>query len=380
MQEFADAARRLHLIQGPLYVSGGDDPEPAGGARSSTATCRSCCRASPPAPAADHGEHGPGASRPLRSTPSCPQRGQPRERHRRPDARPHHRPRHGGRLRRSPAGPCSAASATSQFEDLTILLGYGDDTLHRREHARRHHDHQRRARGRRPHRPHDRRSHARHRRPGEPGDAAARQHRQRHIHIGTASGLLDLLAALLVLEGGVGSDVANLNDSSTRTTTSAGSRRTPSPGSTWPPRTGLDELGRPLDRLYSVTPRGAHFTIMLSQVQGGVATGIGAVTFAAGATAESVRSALQSLLFPQTAGADPGVSMTCGEREPHPVRGERLRLARRRHVPHRLPRRGERRHRAPDHDPAGGTRRNGDGCRDRRVEHRRHPLPRASRR
>jgi hypothetical protein len=77
-------------------------------------------------------------------------------------------------------------------------------------------------------------------------------------------------------------------------------------------RTGLDAWGRPLDQLYSLVPRAGatSFTIVLSQVVGGVATGIGAATFAVGATPEQIRAALQLLLFGQTAGADAGVSMT----------------------------------------------------------------------
>ena len=147
--------------------------------------------------------------------------------------------------------------------------------------------------------------------------------------MGTASGLLDLLAALLVLEGGVGNDVANLYD--------VGDANDNLGWLTQDTLTGLDMASRTGARrarpaagpaVLGDPARRASFTIMLSQVAGRRGRpGIGAVTFAAGTSAEAVRFALQSLLFPTTAGADDGVSMSCGDRERHPLRGQRLRLA-----------------------------------------------------
>ena len=137
------------------------------------------------------------------------------------------------------------------------------------------------------------------------------------FRIGSTSGLLDLLAAHVVIDGGAGTDTAWLDDAADLNanlgtitqSTVTGLDMTAGAG-------GTDELGRPrpLDELFAVTPRAGatHFTIVLSQVVGGVTTGIGAVTFAVGTTAEQVRLALQLLLFPQTGGADAGVSMTCG--------------------------------------------------------------------
>ncbi len=137
------------------------------------------------------------------------------------------------------------------------------------------------------------------------------------FRIGSTSGLLDLLAALLVLDGGLGTDTAWLDDSADleanlgtiTQSTVTGLDMVAGNG-------GTDELGRPrpLDGVFAVTPRAGatSFTVVLSQVTGGVTSGIGAATFAVGATAEQVRLALQLLLFPQTSGADTGVSMTCG--------------------------------------------------------------------
>nr|NLI49987.1 calcium-binding protein [Propionibacterium sp.] len=133
--------------------------------------------------------------------------------------------------------------------------------------------------------------------------------------IGNSARTLDDLDALLVLDGGEGTDVATLDDSGdpaddpnlgwlTQTTLT---------GLDLVARTTPDALGRPLDQLFSVTrPVSGAFTLLLSQVVDGVTTGIGALTFAATETAEAIRAALQNLLFPQTAGANPGVSLTCG--------------------------------------------------------------------
>ena len=136
--------------------------------------------------------------------------------------------------------------------------------------------------------------------------------------VGTTSGTLDALAALLVVDGGAGVDTATFIDAGDTGDNLGWLDQTTLRGLDMIARTGLDALGRPLDQLYSVVPRAGatSFTIVLSQVVGGVATGIGAATFAVGATPEQIRAALQLLLFGQTAGADAGVSMTCGEATP----------------------------------------------------------------
>ncbi|MBK8459224.1 MAG: hypothetical protein IPL43_02545 [Micropruina sp.] len=131
--------------------------------------------------------------------------------------------------------------------------------------------------------------------------------------VGTPAGLLDELDALLVLDGGVGFDTASLDDSGDSDDSLGWLTQTTLTGLDLLATSATDLLGRPLDQLYSVTPGAGSFTIVLSQVVGSVATGIGAVTFSAGVTAEHIRAALQLLLFPQTTGADPGVSMTCGQ-------------------------------------------------------------------
>ena len=104
--------------------------------------------------------------------------------------------------------------------------------------------------------------------------------------------MLDLLAALLVLDGGLGSDTAWLDDSADLNANLGTITQSTVTGLDMVAGTGgLDELLRPraLDGIFAVTPRAGatSFTVVLSQVAGGVTSGIGAVTFAAGATAET---------------------------------------------------------------------------------------------
>ena len=129
-----------------------------------------------------------------------------------------------------------------------------------------------------------------------------------------SNGLLALLAAALMLDGGAGTDTAWVDDSADALDALGRLTQTTLTGLGMLPGAGLDPSGRPLDQLFAVDPKAGAttFTIALSQVVGGVLTGIGAVTFAAGATAEAIQAMLQLLLFPQSAGADPGVSITCG--------------------------------------------------------------------
>ena len=137
------------------------------------------------------------------------------------------------------------------------------------------------------------------------------------FRIGSSDGLLDLLDALLAIDGGAGTDTAWLDDSADLTDNLGRLTQTSLTGLDMVTGSGgLDENGRPraLDQVFTVTPRpgATSFTIVLSQVVGGVVSGVGAATFAVGTTAEEIRQTLQLLLFPQTGGADPGVSMTCG--------------------------------------------------------------------
>ena len=130
-----------------------------------------------------------------------------------------------------------------------------------------------------------------------------------------SNGLLSLLAALLVVDGGSGTDVATFDDSADSTNSLGWLTQTMLTGLGMLPRTSLDSLSRPLDRLFSVDPQAGAtaFTIALSQLYNGVSTGIGAVTLRVGATADQVRQALQLMLFPHfPSTADPLADMRCG--------------------------------------------------------------------
>ena len=110
------------------------------------------------------------------------------------------------------------------------------------------------------------------------------------VFVGTTAGLggagtIDLIAALLTIDGGAGDDYVKVDDSADLTRDLGWLTQTT--------LTGLDMIGRAgIDRLYSVTvPLGAtQFTITLQ--------GIGARTFSAGASAQDVEDALQALVFP----------------------------------------------------------------------------------
>ena len=312
VQEFADAARRVHLVQGSLFVSGGDDPNPpvalelddylpivlpgesSGNPLPITATTAEAIETAQVDVLVIHDEDSPADSTVVLTRGSITGLGMADD--------------------RSVAGrPVLGGIRYVDVEDLTLLLGYGDsavtvETTHAGTttiHAG----------------PGDdavtiRTIDGHTRVIGGPASSTAPLYGNTDddaFHVSTADGLLDLLTALLVLEGGVGSDTANLHDFGDGNDNLGVLTQETLTGLDMTPRTGTDERGRPLDRLYSVTPDAGSFTILLSQVQGGEATGIGAVTFAAGASAEEVRFALQSLLFPRTTGADPGVSMSCGE-------------------------------------------------------------------
>ncbi|HWG94585.1 MAG TPA: Calx-beta domain-containing protein [Mycobacteriales bacterium] len=127
------------------------------------------------------------------------------------------------------------------------------------------------------------------------------------FRVGSA-GLLSGLDALLALDGGAGQDRAVLDDSADTTGDVATMTQTSYTETDLQARTGLDALGRPLSRLYAVTPGPGAYTLVLSQTVLGTRTGIGAVTVAAGSTAAQVQAALQALLFPPVAGQ----AGTCG--------------------------------------------------------------------
>ncbi len=312
VQEFADSARRLHLIQGPLYVSGGDDPNPpvqlelddylpillpgesSAGPLPVTGSSAGAIETAQVDTLVLHNEDSPADDTGVLTRDRVTGLGMAGD--------------------YSLAGrPVLGGIRYAQFEELTILLGYGDDVFTvQSTHAGTTTIHAGPGDDRLTIRTIDGHTQV----IGGPTSPSAPLYGNTDddtFHVGTVSGILDLLAALLVLEGGVGRDVANLDDSGDTGGNLGWLTPDALTGLDMEPRTGLDELGRPIDKLYAVTPRGGSFTIMLSQVRGGVATGIGAVTFAAGTSAETVRAALQSLLFPTTPGADPGVSMSCGE-------------------------------------------------------------------
>ncbi|HSF98236.1 MAG TPA: Calx-beta domain-containing protein [Ornithinibacter sp.] len=305
VQAFADRARRVTPIRGPLFVSGGDDPAPPvqlsldgylptllpGEASDEpppiTATTAGAIEPAQVDVLVIHNEDSPAAD--LGTLTSDRLRG---------------------------LGMADDAVLDGQlllggigyaaFEDLTVLLGYGADTFTVESthigtttvdagagsdtvHVRTIVGHTRVL--------------------GGAGDDAFR--------IGSSDGLLDLLDALLAIDGGAGSDTAWLDDSADLTDNLGRLTQTSLTGLDMVAGTGgEDEDGRPraLDQVFTVTPRSGatEFTIVLSQVVGGVVTGIGAATFAVGTSAEAIRQTLQLLLFPQTGGADPGVSMTCG--------------------------------------------------------------------
>lgn len=136
--------------------------------------------------------------------------------------------------------------------------------------------------------------------------------------VDTASHLLTMLSALLALDGGSGNDTAVIDDSAETSAVDATLTQTSLTTSDVSARTSPDDLGRPLDEVYSVTPTadGSAYTLMLNATIGGITTGIGAVTVVAGESAAALQLALQLLLFPQTAGDDPGVSELCGSGTP----------------------------------------------------------------
>src|SRR4029077_12719896 len=67
--------------------------------------------------------------------------------------------------------------------------------------------------------------------------------------VGSATGVLDLLAALLVLDGGTGYDVATLTESSDANANLGWLTQDTLTGLGMVPRTVVDDRGRPLDRL-----------------------------------------------------------------------------------------------------------------------------------
>ncbi|HWS58685.1 MAG TPA: calcium-binding protein, partial [Actinotalea sp.] len=297
LQAFADSARRTHLIQGPLFVSGGEDDDPpealyldeylpiampgetSGHPLGVTATTSEAIETAQVDTLIIHNEDSPAdETGTLTST------------------------------RITGLGMAPTGIEYALFEDLTVLLGYGDDsftveTTHAGTTTIRAglgsdtitvltiDGHTRVI--------------------GGPDALGFGRLDNDTFTVGTAAGLLDLLAALLVLEGGVGTDVATLRDFGDDNDNLGWLTQDTVTGLDMAPRPDLDEVDRPLDRLYSVTPvdGATTFTVMLSQVVDGVADGIGAVTFAVTATAEQVRAALQALLFPPKA----GVAGRCGE-------------------------------------------------------------------
>ena len=302
LQAFADAARRTHLIQGPLFVSGGDDPNPP-----VQLTLDDYL------PVLLPGETSGNPDAILASTADQVEQAQV-------DVLVVHNEdspaNDTGTLTRDQilglgmsAGavlsgvPFPGGIRYGDFEDLTVLLGYGNDTftIESSHHGTTTVD------------------------AGAGADLIRILTLDGHTRIlgragndtfraGSSSHLLDLLAAHLMLDGGAGADTAWLDDAADTNANLGWLTQTTLTGLDMIARAALDASGRPLDRLFTVVPSGSGgFTIVLSATKDGITTGLGAVTFAATATAAEIQSALQLLLFPQSpAPANPGVSMRCG--------------------------------------------------------------------
>ena len=301
LQAFADAARRTHLIQGPLYVSGGDDPNPP-----VQLTLDDYL------PVLLPGESSGSPDEILASTADQVEQAQV-------DVLVVHNEdspaNDTGTLTRdqilglgmSPGAvlsgvPFPGGIRYGDFEDLTVLLGYGNDTftMESSHHGTTTVD------------------------AGAGADLIRILTVDGHTRIlgragndtfraGTASHLLDLLAAHLMLDGGAGSDTAWLDDAGDANANLGWLTQTTLTGLDMIARAALDASGRPLDRLFTVVPSGTGgFTIVLTATKDGITTGLGAVTFAANATAAQIQSALQRLLFPPTPGALEDRAMRCG--------------------------------------------------------------------
>ncbi|MDA8435365.1 MAG: hypothetical protein M0Z98_05210, partial [Actinomycetales bacterium] len=309
LQEFADSARRVTQIQGPLTVSGGDDPSPpvpltldgylpvvlpgessdhprAAGASTAlaleTAQVDTLVVHNEDSPAADTGSL---TTDPITGEDQVTGLGMST----------------GTVLS---GVPFSGGILYADFEDLTVLLGYGNDTF---TIVNTHDGTTTIDAGKGDDTVTVRTLSGHTRILGQAGDDTFR--------VGSTAHLLDELAALLVIDGGSGADTAWLDDAGDTNDNLGTLTQTTLTGLDMVARTALDDLGRPLDRLYSVTPAtgAAEFTIALSVLIDGLTTGLGAVTFAVGASAAAVQAALQQLLFPRTnALTFPYVSNRCG--------------------------------------------------------------------
>ncbi len=112
----------------------------------------------------------------------------------------------------------------------------------------------------------------------------------------------------------MGDDVANLNDGGDGNANLGWLTQDTLTGLDMAPRTGARRAGPAAGpALHGDARCGAEFTIMLSQVQGGVARGIGAMTFAARRPRRRTSgSRCRSCCSRTTPGSDDGVSMSCG--------------------------------------------------------------------
>ena len=309
LQSFADAARRTHLVQGPLTVSGGDDPFPpvpltldgylpvllpgevSGHPTPIGAVTADEREAAQIDTLVIHNEDSPAGTPGTLTSDQLTGLDM-------------------GGARTLSGVPMRAGIVYSDMEDLTILLGYGDDDLTVES---THGGTTTIDAG-----------------PGEDtirirtidGHTRVLGGSQSDSFLIGKDGLLDLLKAVLVIDGGtdpdgLDKDVARIDDSADDNDNLGHLDGRSLTGLDMTARILGDALGRPLDQVFHVVPtrNGGTFTLVLTQTRGGVTTGLGGVTLAVGATADQVRSALQKLLFPPSTGALEDRAMRCGTQD-----------------------------------------------------------------
>ncbi|MCW5953696.1 MAG: hypothetical protein KIT69_15695, partial [Propionibacteriaceae bacterium] len=130
------------------------------------------------------------------------------------------------------------------------------------------------------------------------------------VNVGSTGGLLDLLAATLVVDGGNGNDTLNVTDAGDLKHNLGWLTQTTLTGLGMAARTALDGLGRSLDLLYAVLPMAgqAHYTLELAYgaVTRSLTVDVGVTT------AAQLATALQNLLYPLRPTDSFGRSTTCG--------------------------------------------------------------------